>query len=114
MPLTFDALAGIANDPSIVGRVRVAATRVAMLVANEATTGAGGDLRWSKRQRLARAVIDQTRDDNGVDVINKIVWGVIGVIDVTGSNPTDAELQEYVNEAWDELAGVLPHEMPPP
>jgi hypothetical protein len=105
MALSFEQLAGLADDPIVGGRIRVAATRVAVDVAQESTTGSGGDVRYARRQALARLLLDQ--DTDGQAVLDRFVWGVIGQMPLAAA-PTDAELQQIVTDVWDALAGVAP------
>lgn len=103
MALTFEQLNDTATNPVVRGRIRVAATRVAMDTADEPTAGAGSDARWQARQKLARSVIDQAAGDA---LLDRLVWATIGVVNVTGAAPTDAELEQYLTDAWDRIAGV--------
>jgi hypothetical protein len=100
--LTFTQLAELADDPVVRGRVRVAATRVAVTVAAEPV----GDANWVKRRALAQILLDQepSRGD-GSQVLDRFVWGVIGQMPLD-SPPTDVQLQAIVADVWDALAGV--------
>lgn len=89
----------LSQDPTFIKRMYVAMVTAAINVAGE-TKSPMGDVKYSKRQALATAVL---RDPDAH--LRMFSLAVVQNAAITGAS-NDGDIQFTANSVWDDLAGV--------
>lgn len=90
----------LAKDSAFQEKVRIALCAVAAKVVRETLSGSA--LKDEKRIELAREVLRS----GGKDDAERVAWILSALPNFPAVNPSDAQIQTYLESAWSGLAGV--------